>query len=574
MSETLSNIPVKAEKWLDVYVISLITSGFQITVQNNGCTDLYYSISTTEPAIDSDKYRIIKRGEIVSFSDRDPSVWVFSPQSNGLVNVKETIIDTTIETKTAFGNASAETLHTVIQFSAEYGLLGQVLTVVDSTGSGTNTVVDDKFTCQTGAAADGLASILSLRQLKNRAAQGTLARLDAIFSTGIAGSQQAAGLITSTNSFVFAFAGTAFGIAHAHGGVDENQELFITTPAAGSETAIITVNDVAFNVPLTAGTVQHNAFEIANSLTAQVSNYNFTSNDNLVSAQSLLSGPQGDFLFTSNTAEGNWVQQHEGVTQTLDFIPQSTWNRDTRLLGSDQEKLNPLKGNIYQIKIQPWFGAVKFYIEDSKTGGLVLVHVIEFANLNTIASATNPTYRLGWLAQNLGNTSNVTISGSSAGGFLEGELRLSKPPRSASNNQLSVGLTLTNIITLRNRIHFSGKVNRVEILPLLLTFSSQANKSTFFKFLINPTFGGDLDFSYLDFETSVTEIATDSVPVIGGLEIGSATIAPDGSGTIRFNRTNNLDSILLPNSVLTISAQIASGASSDMQATLSWSEDI
>jgi len=574
MSETLLNIPITKETWLDVYVLLVIDSGVQISIQNIGCTDLYYSISLTEPPIDSDKYRILKRGEIASFPNLDPSVWVFSPQVNGLVNVEKTIIDTSRDVKASYGAAGVASLFTVIQLSAEYGILGQVLTVVDATASGTNTVVDDKFTCQTGLAADGLASILSLRQLKGRAGQGTLARFDAVFSVGVAASQQAAGLITSTNSFVFAILGTAFGIAHGHGGTDENQELTITTPAAASETASITVDGTAFSVPLTAGTVQHNAFEIANSLNAQVVNYDFTSNDDLVVAQSLLSGPQGSFAFTSATAIATWFQQHEGVAQIIDFIPQSLWNRDTRLFDSDQEKLDPLKGNIYQIQIQPWFGAVRFWIEDSKTGQFVLVHVIEFANKNALPSSTNPTYRIGWLVQNFGNTSNVTISGSSVSGFVEGEIQLSKPPRSSSNNQLSVGTTLTNIITIRNRIHFGGKVNRAEILPLLLTFSSQANKSTFFKFFINPIFGGDLDFSYLDFATSVSEVATDAVSVSGGLEIGSATIEPNGGDTIRFNQTNNLDSVLLPNSVLTIAAQIASGAAADMQSTLSWSEDL
>ena len=72
-------------------------------------------------------------------------------------------------------------------------------------------------------------------------------------SAGVAASQQAAGLITSENSYVFAFLGTVFGIAHAHGGVSENQELTITTPAPGSESATITVNGVTIAATTDSG---------------------------------------------------------------------------------------------------------------------------------------------------------------------------------------------------------------------------------------------------------------------------------------------------------------------------------
>ena len=63
--------------------------------------------------------------------------------------------------KTAFGELQVASLQPVTQISAQYGLLQGVLTVVDDLVSGTNSVVDDKFTCQTGTDSDGLASILS-----------------------------------------------------------------------------------------------------------------------------------------------------------------------------------------------------------------------------------------------------------------------------------------------------------------------------------------------------------------------------------------------------------------------------
>jgi len=258
---------------------------------------------------------------------------------------------------TAFNELRVESATPITQISSRYDLLSNVLTVIDSSSSGSNSVVDNKFLCQTGTGAGGLASILTLRQIGSRPGQGLMARFDAIFSQGVASSQQAAGLITSENSYVFAFLGTSFGIANAHGGTSEEQELTITTPAAFNESATITVNGDPFTVPLTTGTVQHNAFEIAISLQAQVTNYSFTSNDDQVVAQSLLSGAQGAFSFSSATAVAAWVQDHAGVSAIIDFTPQTLWNVDTRLTGETLDILDPTKGNYYQIQICSNFGA-------------------------------------------------------------------------------------------------------------------------------------------------------------------------------------------------------------------------
>lgn len=480
-------------------------------------------------------------------------------------------------TRTAYDELRVEQSTPITQISSRYDLLTQVLTVVDSAGLGTNSIVDNKFTCQTGASAAGLASILTLRQVGSRPGQGLLARFDAIFTAGVSDSQQAAGLITSENSYVFAFLGASFGIAHAHGGVSEEQELTITVAASGAETATININGSPFSVPLTSGTTQHNALEISDSLNAQVTNYSFTSNDNQVVAQSLLSGAQGAFSFSSSTSVAAWVQEHAGVSATIDFTVQADWNVDDRLtVGTDDpfRVLDPTKGNFYQIQICSNFGAVRFYLEDEKSGKLVLVHIIKNANKSTETNVTNPTFRLGWLVQNFANTNNLTCSGSEASAFIEGDPRRNNVPRSAKNNQLSVGTSLTNIITFRNRIHFGGKVNRVEIYPQILSISSQANKSTFFVFLLGATFTDDVDFFYEDKDNSVMEVATDSVGVSGGLEIGSLTINPDGSETLRFNQTPDQDTIILPGQTLTIAAFAASGAGGDMQATFTWQEDL
>ena len=87
MSDTLPSIKLKSETWFEMYRESNIDSGKEIEIQNTGTTDLYYSISDIQPEQDNIDYKIFRRGDTVQFTDGDISIWIFSPQADGLVNV-------------------------------------------------------------------------------------------------------------------------------------------------------------------------------------------------------------------------------------------------------------------------------------------------------------------------------------------------------------------------------------------------------------------------------------------------------------------------------------------------------
>lgn len=87
MADTLQNISVTAETWIEVYALTSITPGVPVSIQNTGVTDLYYSISAIEPPKNSDKYKIFRRGDTINLNSGDLSVWVFSPQVKGLINL-------------------------------------------------------------------------------------------------------------------------------------------------------------------------------------------------------------------------------------------------------------------------------------------------------------------------------------------------------------------------------------------------------------------------------------------------------------------------------------------------------
>ena len=285
---------------------------------------------------------------------------------------------------------------------------------------------------------------------------------------------------------------------------------------------------------------------------------------------------QGSFVYSSaGTSVGSWAQILAGSEASINFIPQANWNQDTRISADPNVNLDPTKGNVYQIKFQYLgFGAIDFYIEDRDSGDFVLVHRIKFANSSTSTSVSNPSFRVGWVARNVGNTSNVTVSGGSAAAFNEGIIYRDTPPRGQSNNQLSIGTALTNVLSLRNRATFSDKVNRAEIFPALLTVSTQTNKFAFFRIILNPVYSAPVTFNYVDKSSSIAEVAFNSVTVSGGQELGVLTAEAGSPDKLVFNQAPGMSTQILPGDTWCIAAEIPTGAASDCQASLTSQDDL
>lgn len=470
-------------------------------------------------------------------------------------------------TQTAAGELAIAENTPLTQINAQYGLGLNVFTVTDAAGTGTTTAANGKFVAQSGTSATSLASISTLRELTLRIGQGAIGRIKGSFTQGVAGSLQTLGLFNAENALTFGFLGVDFGILYAHDGNVEHQELTITTPAAGSENATITVDGTPFTVPLTVGTVQHNAIEIADSLEAQVVNYRFTANDTQVTALAVIPGPQGSFAFSSGTAVAAWVQIEAGVDLTIELIKQADWNIDKL----EDFTLDPTKLNGYQIKytvISAIFGVV------TPDGEITTVHSISGVNTLTVPYVTSTSFRVGSVSRNLGNTTNLTVEFEAAAGFVEGKKRFDSGVIAEDATALAIGTTGTTVFILRNRISFGGRINRAELLPRFVSAATDTNKVGFFELLLNPTFSGDVIFDYVDKTNSIAEVSEDNVGVSGGTLIGSLTATVGGPATERFNDQENTDTFLAPGNVLAIISRVSSGAPAEMNTSLSWQEDI
>lgn len=480
-----------------------------------------------------------------------------SPELDALINIES---NTDGVVTTAFGEAAVVQNVPIMQITAQYSLLAGTLTVIDNNTSGTAFTEDSLFQAETGTDPDGLAAILTSKQLAYRAGQGALARISAVFDTPTADHIQGAGLINAEDSFAFGSVNDVFGVTHYHDGVVEAQELTITSAATGTENATITLNDIAYTVPLSSSSIEVNAWEIAQALSAQDSVHRSTSNGDTVYVISIISEPGGVYSFSSPSAVASFTQKTAGSIPIKTIVPQALWNIDT------MPSLDILKLNDYQIQYN---GVIEFSIQNAMSGMMDLVHRIPWTNNNVLPSASNPIFRVGWITQNKGNTVNKSIKGSFASAFIEGFPITDTPPRSITADATSIGTALTSLIIFRNRTHFNNKINRITTLLKFLSFATQANKPAFFELIINPVFDSPVDFEYADKANSVIELSTENIGVSGGTVVSAITVIDSAI----IDTSNNVLTNVAPNTIFCIAARVSSGSAGDMQAAVTYQED-
>jgi len=572
MADTLQNIKLPSGVWVDLYATSGISVGTQIIVNNLTTIPAKLHTSSAQPSAEDAKSdedgsfsRLLSYGR--ELNDTGASgAWIYS-HTDGLVNVSESAVSEKLDIglqKTAFGELSVAEPTPAVQISAQYGLTDEVMEIVSAGGTTYNG--DSLFNTSTGTNPLGLASLNTKKQLSYKPGQGALARFTSMFTLGVPNSLQAAGLINSEDAFAFGYLNDEFGIIYSRHGKTEHQELTVTGAATGSENATVTVNGTAYTVPLTSGTANHNAQEIAASLSAQVENFLFSANNNIVSSMDLLPEPNGAYAFSSATATAAWSQKEIGLAPDISLIPQSTWNKNTVLW------LDPTKGNVYSIAIQYLgFGNISFYVEDELTGAPTLVHMLEYTNKNTIPSVGNPTFRIGWLARNLGNTTDLVVSGASAAGFVEGKSILDTLPRAVESVTSAIGTTQTNIITVRNRFHFGDKINRADIVPLLISMGTEGSKGAFFRLIANAEFAGDVNFNYIDEQNSIAEYSTDQVALVPSTGRFIASFLVTQQGLVI--GSNDFQSRIFPDDWLTLSAAVTANPAEIMTASAVWQEE-
>lgn len=468
---------------------------------------------------------------------------------------------------TTFGETATVTNTAYIQATALYDLIPANFREFSASG-GTTGAENRLFKCSTGTSVGGYAAVQSFRAGNARAGQALMSRFSGYFTQGIANSWQGIGLISIGDELSFGYNGVDFGVWHRYGGLAETREVTVTSGAGGSEDLTLTLNGVDYTIPITSGTVQHNAYEIADWLNQNQGIWNADQLDDTVIINALSDGAKsGVYSFSSSSATGTITQVNAGVLKTSDFVVQSEWN------GHVPNNFDPTKGNVFQIDFQNMgYGEISYKIEDPETASIRTVHTIKVGSLQTYTQLGNPSLRAGMYCVSLGSTTNIDVYADSFSSFIQGKIRKTRNPRAISNTAAVTTTNETALLTLRNRKTYNGYTNQVEIDPLLASVSNETSRNATVRVRATTRTGIEQNFQTAG-NNLVGDVDTTGINFTGGRLIAAKSLPPGGSVEIDLKdiEVSQPPSLML---IITVERAATGGSNNNFTATQTWYEDL
>jgi len=484
--------------------------------------------------------------------------------------------------KTAFGEMAVAEFTPQVQLQFAYNInSAQTISFPGNGGSITNG--NTHVNVASGTSSDGFANFLSRDVVKYNSGQGALIRFTALFTTGVADSEQVIGCGNGLNGFFFGYNGADFGVLRRTGGMTEVRTLTVTTGSTTAEDVTVTLDGIAVtDVTVTnSGDATVTAREIAaHDYSGVGTGWAGQVVGNKVDFISLLPSIQtGAYsLSGATTAVGTFAQTIAGITPTDTWTNQTDWNHDKMDgTGPSGMTLDKTKGNVYQIRYQ-WlgYGAIKFCIEDAETGEFVDVHHIRHANTTTSPSVANPTFPLFVNALNKGNTSDLVIKSSSMSAFIEGR-DMELGPTFSESNLFVIGNVTTEepVLTVRNKQIYQSEINQVRMKLQDLDLTSNlatSNSNTTFRVYVGAT--AENGTSYTDVSTNSSVAQFDTAATDFDLSRASlvASFLFDQTQSRSIDISMFLEK-LAPSRTLMITAQPSKGnANNEVGASLIWKE--
>lgn len=471
--------------------------------------------------------------------------------------------------ETSYGEMSIAQNTPFIQEEPIFNFFPENFESIAFSGASTS-VVDREFEIQTNTNSGAYCEIKSQRSLNYKAGYGNLARLAARFPNGgVENSNQFVGLMSLEAEVGFGYSGQHFGIWYKYDGQPEIRKLTLTSAAVGSETASVTINDSLYSIPISATGTALNVSQISSFLETGAAGFNSWQNGNDLYISYEIDGPvDGTFSYSSNgSSAGAWSRELSGSYKYGHFIPQTSWNIDTRT-GS-----NFTFRNLFQINYQNIsYGGIKFSIENPETTEFEPVHLIKNTNGSSFNNPlSNPYLHLGMYAESEGSSENIKVYSSSLSAFMQGKPCLTRNTNSIYNTK-QVGETLTNLFTIRTKRLVNSILNHSEMQPLVLTCFTEANKGALIKLILNADVSGVTDFRDVDsnliceYDVSGTTISSSA-----GQEIFSCVVPVNSSQVISLE---NIRLRISEGTTLTVAAKIIGSSAADTSASLVWYEDI
>lgn len=431
----------------------------------------------------------------------------------------------------------------------------------------------------TGAGAGGIARLTSTRIARYATGQGIEVRFTSVFTSGVAGTTQWSGVGDEENAIAFGMNGTTLAVLRRTGGQVEIRQLTVTAASTGPGNITITLNGGTGVVVAIAGvlTIGEVAKQIASAdYSDEGGGFVAQYAGNRVIFRSVTAESRGgaySFAGGATGATGAFSTIIVGSTPSEYIVDQADWNKDPADGTLVLPQIIPTFGNVYRIQYQ-WlgFGAIFFSIENPPSGRFETVHIIEYANANTLTTLRQPDMPLMLEAKNLAVASDIVVKSPSMAVFNLGHIIPTGPDNTPYATR-SIGTSFTLLIAFRLKsLNLAGVTNKIDTLIRSISYGNAAGKPATFRLWRNPTIVGSPTFSDLSATTSTIEVSTNGTSLSGGeLRLVTAVGAGNGS-TLQFD--DGKEFIVAPGELWAIDAAVFSGAADTLSASLRIIEEV
>lgn len=543
-------------------------SGSNVTILDTGVTIANNSQYTINPqdyllwASSSDVITHIGNGNLV-VNDGSFDLTI----SDGVSLIKGSYptsvqIQPNLANRSAFNDSLSESVQPITQISGNYGTADARIEIFEATG-GTADVVDNMFRCQTGTSLGGYSVVRTRKPTLYREGQGLMWRGTAIFSTGVANSLQFAGLFNLNDTVAFGYRGTNFGIIYENYGSPEIRSLKVTSSGNGNLT--LTLNSVSYVIPITTGTVNHNAYEICHWLNQNQSIWKCEQiSDTVIFQAQDTSARSGTYSISGTSLAGTFTQLRVGATKNNNDILRTGWD-------NNPEWFDPTVSNLYMIKVSYLgFGPIRFFIMNTTTCEWELVHTIKPLGIVTKPSISSRALKAGWVAASLGSTTNVIVKGASSGTFIEGDSKLFAETNSHQATNSFVGSTYESIVTVRANRVFNNNTNLGRLVLSYVNIANDSTKPVEYIFVKNTNLG-ETNFINHSSDSIVSYDETVHNYTSGGHIVFSGVMSSSSSVTVPLE---NLNIEMQAGDYFTVFARKRSGTDIEVNVSITWKEDL
>ena len=238
MTDTLPNIRIIADEWIDLYAESGIPVGTKILVENTGVCDVSLAVQASKPSTGHGSFNIVKRtGGALHNHAGDSGAWAFCGNTDGQLNVSEMAGDgfipfsppaTTQLTDTSGREAMVSMIGEShvgfkvddISVNFQYGISTRDISSGGSTsGTGAVGTFKSMATLSSGVGI-GEAELLSLDTIRYRAGHECHCAQSIVFGEPEAGVDQFAGFLNGDDGWCFGYQGLVFGLWFIEGSVE------------------------------------------------------------------------------------------------------------------------------------------------------------------------------------------------------------------------------------------------------------------------------------------------------------------------------------------------------------------